>query len=171
MSGNPKITRDSGCTDFRSRLQDYLDEALPRQESMAVYMHLKECEGCRSDYEDLKALFSMLDGMPEPEVPADFDQKILASVPYAAYREMEPLRRDRVPVILEEESLPGFVRSVATRMVGGAVALASVAGLAAGRLPDAAVAVMLVGILPEALVRLQSFTRRLYVEATQKSTQ
>lgn len=171
MGGNRRIERNIDCMEVRNLLQDYLDEALPRTESMAVYLHLKGCESCRSEMEELKGLFTMLGDLPQTEVPADFDAKILASVPYDSYRAMEPLRRERVPVILEEETLPGFLRSVVTRTAGGAVAAAAAGGLIAGVLPDAAAAVMLAGLLPEALVRLQRFTRRVYVEATQKSVQ
>ncbi len=169
MSGIDKKNNKIGCAEVCGRLQDYLDETLDKSESMAVYLHLRDCEGCRKELDELKALFAMLGDMPQTEVPEDFDEKILASVPYAAYREMEPLRRERIPVLLEEESLPGFVRSAATRIAGGTIAVATAAGLALGRLPDPAAALLVLGVLPEALVLLQRFTRRLYVEATQDS--
>ncbi len=168
-------TRDPGrqddCSRCRGQFQDYLDETLPRKASMELFLHLRGCDSCRDELEEMKGLFTMLGTLPQTEAPADFDQRVLASIPYAAYREMEPLRRERVPVLLEEESLPAFVRAGATRLVGGVAAVVCAVGLAAGSLPDAAAAVLVIGALPEAVVQLQRFSRRLYVEATQKSTQ
>ena len=102
----------------------------------------------------------MLDSLPDHEVPADFDQAVLASVPYAAYQAMEPLRRERVPVFLEEAFLPRFVRSRLTRLVGirccGGGRGLGPAGDGSAVLP----VVIVVGLVPELLVRLQGLGRR-----------
>ena len=98
--------------------------------------------------------------LPAREVPADFDDAILASVPYAAYRAMEPLRRERVPVYLEEHFLPAVVRSPATRLVGVAASLLAVVAAAAFEVPAWWPVVVAAGLVPELLVRAQGLGRR-----------
>ena len=156
------------CAECRLRLQDYLDGALPKQESLRAFLHLRTCSECQAEYEDMRAVFSLLDDLPPHEVPSDFDSRVLAAVPYAAYREMEPLRRERVPVYLAESFLPRFLRAGATRIAGLAIAALGVVGLAEGWWPGTAGAVTLVGCLPEALVRLQDAGRR-WAVAQQRS--
>ena len=99
------------CPDCRLGLQDYLDGTLEKKQSVAVFLHLRECASCRHEHEALRAVFACLDTLPAVEAPADFDAAILASVPYAAYQAMEPLRRERVPVFLEDHFLPAWLRS------------------------------------------------------------
>ena len=149
-----------GCAQCRPGLQEYLDGTLEKQESLQNFIHMRDCDPCQQEHDRLQVMFGMLDALPDHEVPADFDLAILASVPYAAYRAMEPLRRERVPVYLEEAFLPGFVRSRLTRLVGlGTAAIAAALitqGEGSGYLP----AVMLAGLVPEILVRLQGLGRR-----------
>lgn len=112
-------------------------------------------------------MFTRLDALPSLEAPADFDASVLASVPYAAYRAMEPLRRERVPVFLEEQFLPAWLRSRATRVTGLVAAAGAVgawlAGAGAAGQPGEALlpAVALAGAVPELVVRLQGVGRRL----------
>ena len=149
-----------GCLDCRDGLQEYLDGTLDKKQSLRFFLHLRECSACQAEQATLRGLFALLDSLPQHEVPADFDDAILASVPYASYLAMEPLRRERVPVYLEEHFLPQFVRSRVTRAVGLGLTVAAVAAALAGEgavwLPAAAV----VGALPELLVRLQGLGRR-----------
>lgn len=148
------------CTDCRFELQDYLDGTLEKKRSLAVFLHLRGCTACQAEQEALRTVFAQLDALPLVEAPADFDAAVLASVPYGAYRAMEPLRRERVPVFLEDRFLPGWLRSRATRVAGLAAAViaavASLAGAGLSWLPLVSVA----GLLPEALVRLQWVGRR-----------
>lgn len=148
------------CADCRDGLQEYLDGTLDKQMSLRYFLHLRDCQACSAYHVQWRGLFEMLDSLPAVEVPADFDAAILGSVPYAAYRAMEPLRRERVPVYLTEDFLPGFVRSRVTRWSG--VVLSAVAAAASLAWPDllwlplAAVA----GLVPELLVLLQGLGRR-----------
>lgn len=158
------------CTDCRAHMQDYLDEALPRVEATRVFLHVRACEGCTAELEEARALFGLLDSLPAVEAPADFDAAVLQAVPYEAYKAMEPIRRERVPVLLEPESLPAPLRAGVTRGVGLVLAAAVVGFAAAGRLPgDAAAVLAVAGVLPEGLLRLQQLGRRIYAGAVRQS--
>lgn len=157
---NEADDRSLGCLECREGLQDYLDGTLEKQRSLLFFLHLRECDECRREQEQLQHLYDLLQSLPDHPVPEAFDEPILASVPYAAYRAMEPLRRQRVPVFLEEEFLPAWVRSKVTRW--GGVALAG-AGLAASRwvgVPVWTAPACALGLVPEALVLLQGIGRR-----------
>ncbi len=156
------------CEDFKLSIQEYLDGTLDKQDSLALFLHGRECPDCLARLDEVKAVFQLLDDLPTQQVPEDFNVKILAAVPYQAYREMEPLRRERVPVYLEHEYLPVAVRSMVTRGVGLAVALVCSAGLVTNILPDWTLACTTVGLLPEVIVRLQGLGRWLTL-AVQKS--
>jgi anti-sigma factor RsiW len=148
------------CDDCQSGLQEYLDGTLEKPESLRFFLHLRDCSSCKEDHDRLQGLFGMLDALPDHEAPADFDTAVLASVPYAAYQAMEPLRRERVPVYLEEAFLPRFVRARLTRLGGFGISSVAVAlvlrGDGAAYLP----ALMVAGLVPETLVRLQGLGRR-----------
>lgn len=164
MDGND-VRRDRGgealeCPDCRLELQDYLDGTLEKKRSLAVFLHLRECASCRLEHEALSLVFSRLDALPALEAPADFDASILASVPYASYRAMEPLRRERVPVFLEDRFLPAWVRSRMTRLAGLVAAAGAVGGLLAAPGQPWLAGVAVAGVLPELLVRLQGLGRR-----------
>ena len=148
-----------GCRECVDGLQDYLDGTLEKTRSLQFFLHLRECPQCQAEHDAMQVLFGMLDSLPDHEVPADFDTRILASVPYEAYRAMEPIRRERVPVYLAEEFLPAYVRSPVTRIVGVA---AAIGGVALGRLLglEMVSAISLLGLAPELLVRLQGMGRR-----------
>ncbi len=153
-------TRPLACPDCREGLQEYLDGTLDKKLSLRFFLHLRDCGSCQHEYEQLQGLFELLENLPRHEAPADFDEAILASVPYAAYRAMEPLRRERVPVYLEEHFLPRLVRSPITRLTGLAVAAVGVGAALVSAGPDWLPVVAVVGVVPELLVRLQGLGRR-----------
>jgi len=150
------------CSECIEGLQEYLDGTLGKQTSLRFFMHLRDCEACEAQHVALKSLFEMLDNLPSEPVPADFDDAILASVPYAAYRQMEPLRRERVPVYLTEHFLPQFVRSRVTRLVGLGFTVAVVGANTVLAGPSWLPALAVLGIVPEVLVRLQGLGRRVF---------
>ena len=153
------------CRDCRGGLQEYLDGTLAKQESLRFFLHLRGCTSCSAEHDRMKELFQMLEALPAVEAPADFDQAVLASVPYESYREMASIRQDRVPVFLAEAALPRLVRAPATRLAGLGVSLFALAAsfLVEGTwyLPLA----MGLGLVPEALVRLQGLGRRMVLSA------
>jgi len=154
-----------GCDECRQGLQEYLDGTLDKPESLRFFLHLRECPGCQDEHDRLHGLFAMLEALPDHEVPADFDGAVLASVPYAAYRAMEPLRRERVPVYLEEAFLPRFVRSRLTRLVGVGISLVTAALALRGDMSAAAPVLIVAGLVPEFLIRLQGLGRRAMASA------
>jgi len=76
------------CRQTRDRMQDYLDQTLPKRESLAVFLHVRECGECSAQLATLQSLYARLDALPPLEAPTDFDARVLAAVPYAAYRAM-----------------------------------------------------------------------------------
>jgi anti-sigma factor RsiW len=146
-----------GCADL---LQDYVDGSLPREVSLRVFLHVRECAACEAGLAHWQSLVQTLGQLPRMAPPADFDQRILAAVPYAAYRELAPLRQDRVPVYLQESFLPAAVRTGAVRLGGLALAAGCGLAVAAGQLPPVAMVGVGLGVLPETLVRLQDLGRR-----------
>jgi anti-sigma factor RsiW len=161
MNGkNNRVDQALVCGECRAGLQEYLDGTLEKPESLRFFLHLRDCTDCSQEHDRLKGLFRMLDSLPDHEVPVDFDQAVLASVPYAAYQAMEPLRRERVPVFLEEAFLPRFVRSRLTRLVGFGVAAVAAAVALQGNGSAALPVMTVVGLLPEMVVRLQGLGRR-----------
>jgi anti-sigma factor RsiW len=158
------------CRDCVPLLQDYLDGTLTKPGSLEVFLHLRDCAGCQAELEEMKEVQVMLDSLPVLEPPADFDARVLSSVPYAVYREMAPLRQERVPVFLEEEFLPAPLRDARTRVAGGLLAAVGAAGLVAGWLPDPVVIAVTAGIVPEAVVRLQALARRMALRSQRSQT-
>lgn len=160
-----KPDRPLGCEDCREGLQEYLDGTLDKPQSLRVFLHLRECPGCGEEHDRLQGLFQMLEALPDHEAPADFDAAVLASVPYAAYRAMEPLRRERVPVFLEEAFLPRFLRSALTRLAGFGISSVSAALALRGDTSTVLPVLIVAGLMPEILVRLQGLGRRALTSA------
>ncbi len=147
------------CRECADNLQEYVDGTMEKQLSLQFFLHLRDCSDCQEEQEKLTELFQLLGSLPDHEVPADFDGAILASVPYAAYKEMEPIRRERVPVFLEDTFLPAVVRSRVTRLAGLGVAAVSAGLSLAGTGHEALPFVAVLGVMPELLVRLQGVGR------------
>jgi anti-sigma factor RsiW len=158
---NDMNDKSLACAECRGELQEYLDGTLEKTRSVAVFLHLRACADCQREHDRLQALFGLLAALPRHEVPADFDAPILAAVPLAAYRAMEPLRRQRVPVFLEEQALPAFFRARPVRAAGLVIAAATVGAVLAAAAPPGLLAVAGAGAAPELLVRLQGLARRL----------
>ncbi len=160
MNSNNKTNQPLACPECRQGLQDYLDGTLDKQRSLRFFLHMRDCASCQQEHDRLQVMFGMLDSLPDHEVPADFDEAILAAVPYAAYRAMEPLRRERVPVFLEEAFLPRLIRSPAVRGTGVGAAAVSLVMISQGLGGNFLPAVVVTGLVPEILVRLQGLGRR-----------
>ncbi len=149
------------CPECLEGLQEYLDGTLEKQRSLLLFLHLRDCTECRREHDQLKNLYGMLQTLPDHPVPEHFDEPILASIPYEAYRAMEPIRRERVPVYLEEEFLPAWIRSSVVRWSGIVAAVGTVATTWALQLPPTVAIVGAVGLVPAVLVALQGVGRRM----------
>ena len=152
--------RDTACTECSGALQEYLDGTLEKTRSLEVFLHLRACAPCQAEHDELQALFGLLGALPAQPVPEGFDAPVLAAVPLAAYRAMEPLRRARVPVFLEEEALPALVRAPVFRASGLVIAVCSGVAVVAAGAPEGLLAAVGIGVAPEVLVRLQAMARK-----------
>lgn len=167
------------CTTCRDQMQEYLDGTLDKTAGLSVFLHMRDCADCQSEHDRLVGLFQLLDGLPDHEPPANFDEKILAGINHDGYKAMAGIRRERVPVFLEEESLPAFVRSGATRGAGLVVTMGAVAAQYFLHAPVvqsvqsvqsvqnvqivqiALSALAVAGVVPELLVRVQRVARKM----------
>ncbi len=148
------------CGHCLESLQEYLDGTLEKKSSLQLFLHLRECSECQLEHDRLESMFQLLESLPDHDLPADFDEKVLASVNYGGYRAMESIRQERVPVFLEEEFLPAVVRSRVTRWAGlGLSAVALALQLTWNGSPYLPL-VVAAGLIPEFLVRLQGVGRR-----------
>jgi len=155
------------CDECQQQLQEYHDGTLARAQSMRVFLHLRDCDGCQAELDRLQRLIGALETLPSREPPADLDQRILASIPYEQYRAMAALRAPRVPVFLEAEALPAWLRARAVQGTGAAVAAAALGARFADLAPDAVLIVAAVGLVPAVTVGLQAVARRLVAGARQ----
>jgi anti-sigma factor RsiW len=158
--GRKETNQPLECGQCRDSLQEYLDGTLEKKISLQLFLHLRDCEECQQEHDQLQNMFQLMDSLPDLPLPEDFDQKILASVNIEGYRAMESIRRERVPVFLEEAFLPAAVRSRVTRLSGATVAVLALGAQFAFAGPEYLSAVAVVGLVPELLVRLQGIGRR-----------
>mgnify|MGYP003972732311 CR=1 FL=1 len=159
---------DNTCKSFVEKLQQYIDKDLPKEESMSMFLHARDCVDCSVELDRLESICSSLNELPEIQSPADFDQKILSSIPYNSYKAMADIRQPRVPVILDEEIIPGIVRSPLTRGICSSIAVLSIAGLISGWLDSSGMLIFVAGAMPESLVRLQSIFRKKYFQKVER---
>ncbi len=159
MSGRKADQNPISCTECCASMQEYLDGTMVKTDSLRIFLHLRECTACAAESARWQAIFEQLDTLPAMPLPANFDRKILESVPYASYQAMAELRRPRVPVFLEENALPAAIRSLQTRLVGLALTVGAVAAITLFDAPASLGYIALAGILPEALMRLQGLCR------------
>lgn len=157
---NDNKEQQPGCGDVVGCLQEYLDGTLDKTDSLAVFLHLRDCEDCSREHLHMQELFAMLEALPAREVPAGFDEPIMEAIPLAAYRAMEPLRRERVPVYLETEFLPAWLRAPAVRLAGLTATLVGVGAVGFADAPSVVLVPAVAGAVPEIVVRLQALARR-----------
>ena len=64
------------CREVQEKLSLYLDGMLPDKEREQIKSHLYFCEECRSEFDTLLELHSLLADMPQASLPKDFDQNL-----------------------------------------------------------------------------------------------
>ncbi len=159
MNGRKADQPPLSCAECRASLQEYLDGTMVKTESLRVFLHLRTCDACARESARWQETFEALGSLPVLEPPEDFDRRILESVPYDSYRAMAELRRPRVPVFLEEQALPAFVRSLPTRLAGMVIAVGAAVAMCSFDASPYLGYVVAAGLLPEAVVRLQELAR------------
>ncbi|MFH1738788.1 MAG: zf-HC2 domain-containing protein, partial [bacterium] len=61
MNGDKNPTsRSDGCSQFTSKLQDYVDGTLPKAESMELFLHLRDCSPCQHELAELEQVLEKL---------------------------------------------------------------------------------------------------------------
>ena len=66
------------CKSTVEMLSAYLDRELGATERNAVRVHLAECDRCRADERELRALKGLLLGVRAPEPTPDFETRLMA---------------------------------------------------------------------------------------------
>ncbi len=86
------------CKATLEMLSAYLDRELANPERDAIRSHLADCEKCRVEERDLRALKGLLLGVRSPEPAADFEHRLMsrlraeAEAPVRRRFEFPPLR-------------------------------------------------------------------------------
>lgn len=65
------------CKTAVGMLSAYLDRELAPQERDAVRLHLADCDACRTEERDLRALKGLLLGVRAPEPAPDFERRLM----------------------------------------------------------------------------------------------
>ncbi|MBR5536338.1 MAG: zf-HC2 domain-containing protein [Clostridia bacterium] len=118
------------CEDFELLINLFLDDMLPSEECRPLEEHLKECQACRSRYEQLRAMKEALADMEEP-VPEGLHGQILDYVEKNCPESVPTVSAAPVP----------FYRKRWYRALAGAAACAVVVIVAARFVPGLDLAV------------------------------
>jgi ferric-dicitrate binding protein FerR (iron transport regulator) len=81
------------CADCVSRLHDYVDGELAPNEADAVAVHLRGCEGCRAQFDSIRALLTGAAGLPKAIAP---ESELWGRIELEAGR----MARDAVPTVV-----------------------------------------------------------------------
>lgn len=67
------------CDEVKKLIDEYISLELDEKDRIQVEKHLRSCDGCRAEYEELKGLKSELRALNE-DVPKDFEQKLTEKI-------------------------------------------------------------------------------------------
>jgi len=76
----PSQARKEDCPQIEEELDAYLDMELDDQRAEAIEQHLAVCGDCTGRLEELSALVSKLQALPEPPLPRDFGDLVEARI-------------------------------------------------------------------------------------------
>ena len=76
----PSQARKEDCPQIEEELDAYLDMELDDQRAEAIEQHLALCGDCSRRLEELSALVSKLQALPEPPLPRDFGDLVEARI-------------------------------------------------------------------------------------------
>lgn len=68
------------CRNAQVLLSAYIDGELAGGEMMRVREHLRSCPECRSEFEEVRAVKTMLGNTGEVEVPTGLEERLMAAV-------------------------------------------------------------------------------------------
>ena len=78
------------CKSTVGMLSAYLDRELALEERDAVRAHLADCDRCRVEERDLRALKGLLLGVRAPEPAADFEERLMSRLHAEASTPVRP---------------------------------------------------------------------------------
>ncbi len=82
------------CEEMQLLMDDKIDGSISTEKEKILDLHLAECEDCRQEYFQLKALVNYLIETPIEEVPPDFMDNVMAAVKIPLhYRIRDNLRK------------------------------------------------------------------------------
>lgn len=76
----PSQARKEDCPQIEEELDAYLDMELDDQRAEAIEQHLAVCGDCTGRLDELSALVSKLQALPEPPLPRDFGDLVEARI-------------------------------------------------------------------------------------------
>lgn len=70
------------CVNVKKLLYSYIDNELTQIQSSSVKEHIKECEVCKNNYNNILKIKNMIKQSYEPKENIDFSKKIMANIAY-----------------------------------------------------------------------------------------
>lgn len=68
------------CSSVSSRLSAFVDAELTGAEMLLMQEHLRHCDDCAVELEELRSLKRMMSGLFTPEPPKDFENRLMEAV-------------------------------------------------------------------------------------------
>ena len=78
------------CNYVRSRMSSYVDGELPGDDMIAVRRHIDACAECAHEFAADRGIKQAVATMPEREVPADLESRLLSAVRQASTPQSAP---------------------------------------------------------------------------------
>lgn len=79
------------CNDIQDLLSPYLDGVLTSVENELISEHLKSCDACRQELEDLKEIINIMQSLDDVPLPEDFQDQIHEKLLSIQDENMEPV--------------------------------------------------------------------------------
>ncbi len=101
------------CNTCREKLSLYIDKQLSNQEQVEMKAHLDLCEACKKEYRALEQMVTMLNDLPEVEMPDTFHQYLMAKI--SQEKVLKPIKK--------KDYLPRYFVGLAASLLVGVVFL------------------------------------------------
>ncbi len=132
MGADMNSSQTSTCCQFNERLSGYIDNELTQQEQQQIAHHLKQCDECKQQVKEMKAMQSMLREAKLPTLEQDRITAILEDKPSNAFQNigwvllMSGIAMLACFVLIEfivSPSIPTFNKVVISLICGGIIGL------------------------------------------------